>query len=56
MKKLLVILLIATFTFTSCGARRYKCGPYRKCEAKEMPTKQDIISKNQVNIKTYHIV
>ncbi|MFB9098773.1 MULTISPECIES: hypothetical protein [Flavobacterium] len=29
-KKLLFILLTLSF-FASCGPRRYKCGPYRRC-------------------------
>lgn len=34
MKKtnLIITILILVFTTTACGPRRYKCGPYRKCE------------------------
>lgn len=28
----LFIIIISSF---SCGPRRYKCGPYRRCEIKE---------------------
>ena len=34
MKKshLIITILILVFSTLSCGPRRYKCGPYRKCE------------------------
>ena len=32
MKKVFALLLIGSFALTSCGPRRYKCGPYRRCE------------------------
>ncbi len=32
MKKLIILFLAIGFSFTSCGPRRYKCGPYRRCE------------------------
>lgn len=32
MKKIITFLLVSTFIFSSCGPRRYKCGPYRRCE------------------------
>ncbi|WP_291109283.1 hypothetical protein [Flavobacterium sp. UBA6195] len=39
MKKIILsFLLLAILAITfSCGPRRYKCGPYRKCELKTQP-------------------
>lgn len=39
MKKgsLIYLLMIIVLTTVSCGPRRYKCGPYRKCELKTQP-------------------
>ncbi|MEZ4853594.1 hypothetical protein [Flavobacterium sp.] len=48
MKKIIIIALIFSFGFTSCGPRRYKCGPYRKCEIKETPTKQNAVQKRTI--------
>ncbi len=31
-RNLYLSLLIVCLIFGSCGPRRYKCGPYRKCE------------------------
>ena len=30
--------MIIGVTLASCGPRRYKCGPYRKCEIKKQNT------------------
>ena len=37
MKKIAIILLVSVVIISSfsCGPRRYKCGPYRRCEIKE---------------------
>ncbi len=53
MKKIILsFLLLAILAFTfSCGPRRYKCGPYRKCENKIEKTKKPSIYKALV--KTY---
>ena len=32
MKKIIALFLIGLFILSSCGPRRYRCGPYRKCE------------------------
>jgi len=29
------LALLTLITLISCGPRRYKCGPYRRCEIKE---------------------
>ena len=31
-RSLIYLLMIIVLTTVSCGPRRYKCGPYRKCE------------------------
>ena len=31
-RSLIYMLIIVVLTTVSCGPRRYKCGPYRKCE------------------------
>ncbi len=50
MKKVFALLLIGSFALTSCGPRRYKCGPYRKCEKEiQQNTKQSTLK----NEKTY---
>ncbi|MCO6175197.1 hypothetical protein NHF50_09060 [Flavobacterium sp. NRK F10] len=33
--KIVSLVMIIGMTLVSCGPRRYKCGPYRKCEVKE---------------------
>lgn len=50
MKKLIILLLLFVFGFTSCGRRRYKCGPYRKCDTKEIPTKVETLQKEKTYI------
>ena len=52
MKKLVVLLLLTTVltSLFSCGPRRYKCGPYRRCEVKEMNQPVKIIP--QIKIQT----
>ena len=44
MKKVVIILLISIVIISSfsCGPRRYKCGPYRRCEINKNLTKQEI--------------
>lgn len=38
MKKIKVLIPIITILIlSSCGPRRYKCGPYRRCEVKPVP-------------------
>lgn len=32
MKKSIALALVSLFILSSCGPRRYRCGPYRKCE------------------------
>lgn len=52
-KKLILMLVIVIFTTSfSCGPRRYKCGPYRKCEMKENSIKKEFYSDFH---KTYTI-
>lgn len=41
MKKLTVLLLIASLGFVSCGPKRYKCGAYRRCETQKAPVQQE---------------
>lgn len=50
MKKVFALLLIGSFTLTSCGPRRYKCGPYRKCEKEVKQNNKQSTIKNE---KTY---
>ena len=52
MKKLAVLLLLVTVlsSLFSCGPRRYKCGPYRRCEVKEM--NQPVKTAPQIKIQT----
>ena len=47
MKKgsLIYLLMIIVLTTVSCGPRRYKCGPYRKCENSKEKIKNNIIYK-----------
>ena len=54
MKKTVIILLIIIVIISSfsCGPRRYKCGPYRKCEFNKNSTKQEIYK----DIHKTHIV
>lgn len=33
--KMAGLIMIIGVTLISCGPRRYRCGPYRKCEIKE---------------------
>lgn len=49
MKKATIILLVTIVIISSfsCGPRRYKCGPYRRCEIKENSTKS--INDKQIN-------
>gem|GEM_PF-1687266 len=53
MKKISLILLVLVVlgSLFSCGPRRYKCGPYRRCETKEN-TKQPLNSYTAHKIKT----
>jgi hypothetical protein len=44
----LIMLLLVT---VSCGPRRYKCGPYRKCENSIEKIQKDIINNEFVKIK-----
>ncbi|MEL1246584.1 hypothetical protein [Flavobacterium helocola] len=44
-KTLLLSLLILLVTTLSCGPRRYKCGPYRKCENSKEKIKNNSIHK-----------
>jgi predicted small lipoprotein YifL len=37
---LLVVTIVLTSLF-SCGPRRYKCGPYRRCEIEKKATDFD---------------
>ncbi|MFD2909882.1 hypothetical protein ACFSX9_14175 [Flavobacterium ardleyense] len=48
MKKIVVLVLLITVltSLFSCGPRRYKCGPYRRCEVKEV--KQPMKMETQV--------
>ena len=43
MKKLfaLLVLTIVLTSLFSCGPRRYKCGPYRRCEVDKKSTDFD---------------
>lgn len=50
MKKVIILLFVSLFLFSSCGPRRYKCGPYRKCETK---TKEDKVSPE--TLKNYKV-
>jgi len=50
MRKIIALLLVSLFLFLSCGPRRYKCGPYRKCE-----TKSDIKKTSSETLKTYEV-
>ncbi len=36
--KIVSLVMIIGVTLASCGPRRYKCGPYRKCEIKKQNT------------------
>ncbi|MEZ4786808.1 MAG: hypothetical protein R2790_02735 [Flavobacterium haoranii] len=47
MKKVILLLLLSTFTLTSCGPRRYRCGPYRKCEKEVKKNTDKIEIQNQ---------
>ena len=49
MKKgsLIYLLMIIVLTTVSCGPRRYKCGPYRRCEIKENSIKPQ--NYNEIN-------
>ncbi len=38
-------------TIISCGPRRYKCGPYRKCNVFEEKTKKDAFLKEYKKIQ-----
>ena len=35
MKKNVIFVFVGLF-FASCGPKRYGCGPYRRCEVKEV--------------------
>ena len=47
MKKIAIILLVSFVIISSfsCGPRRYKCGPYRRCEIKENSIKPQNYNK-----------
>ncbi|NHN26316.1 hypothetical protein FIA58_011560 [Flavobacterium jejuense] len=30
--KTIAILIFTSILFSSCGPKRYKCGPYRRCQ------------------------
>ncbi|TDR24147.1 hypothetical protein IP97_00804 [Flavobacterium cheniae] len=44
-KTLLLSLLILLVSTLSCGPRRYKCGPYRKCDNFKEKIKNNSIYK-----------
>lgn len=50
MKKSITFALISIFILSSCGPRRYKCGPYRKCEVKP-----ETKNANLEMIKSYEV-
>lgn len=52
MKKIAIILLVSVVIISSfsCGPRRYKCGPYRRCEIKENSTIINIVNKKIIKI------
>lgn len=39
------VAILSVITLISCGPRRYKCGPYRRCEVKEQK-KHEIVNSN----------
>ena len=45
--KIASLVMIIGATLVSCGPRRYRCGPHRKCEVKEHKT------NNHPLIRTY---
>lgn len=48
MKKIIILLLVGTFILSSCGPRRYKCGPYRRCDNSTKIIKNSIDIENQL--------
>ncbi len=44
-RSLIYPLLVVLFVAVSCGPRRYKCGPYRKCENSKEKIKNNTIRK-----------
>lgn len=44
MKKIIALALIV-LVFASCGPRRLGCGPYRRCEIKEIKKSESTLEK-----------
>ena len=44
MKKIVILITVTTVitSLYSCGPRRYKCGPYRRCEINKKATDFDV--------------
>lgn len=50
--KIASLVMIIGATLVSCGPRRYRCGPYRKCEVKEHKTKDQPLIRTYKSQKT----
>lgn len=52
-KKKLILGLLTVFFLVSCGPRRYRCGPNRRCEIQhktiKIPLHQTLENKNKQN-------
>ncbi|WP_165396022.1 hypothetical protein [Flavobacterium sp. J27] len=46
MKKIIALLLFTGLFFSSCGPKRYKCGPYRKCQIEWKETQKIVSNKS----------
>lgn len=53
MKKSIALALVSLFILSSCGPRRYRCGPYRKCEKE---TIKDIKKTDLQNHNSYVVI
>lgn len=47
MKKSIAVALVSLFILSSCGPRRYRCGPYRKCEKEIKQNKTQNLNQKQ---------